>query len=288
MILPIQQRVSAAVRLAVQRQFSLAEVPAFAVETPPSRALGDLAVAVAFQLARTLRKAPRAIAQDLAGAIGAIEGVTRVVAAPNGYLNLYLERSAFLIDRLRGEVPFHPIGELKTIVEHTAINPNKAAHIGHLRNAALGDTLVRVLRFRGTPVETQNYIDDTGVQVADVVVGFRELEQRALDDVRHVAETTRFDYYCWDLYARVTEWYEGDRERAAVRAAALHELEHGGNPTAAMGAFIVDRIVRAHLTTMARLNVTYDLLTYEGDILRLEFWAHAFGILKQQGAVFLQ
>ena len=176
----------------------------------------------------------------------------------------------------------------KTIVEHTAINPNKAAHIGHLRNAALGDTLVRVLRFRGTPVEVQNYIDDTGVQVADVIVGFRELEHRTLDDVREIADTTRFDYYCWDLYSRVTEWYEGDEpgSRSAPRRCTISSS--GGNETAAMGAFIVDRIVRAHLKTMARLNIGYDLLTYEGDILRLQFWAHAFEILKAQGAVFLQ
>jgi arginyl-tRNA synthetase len=138
------------------------------------------------------------------------------------------------------------------------------------------------------PVEVQNYIDDMGVQVADVIVGFKELEQKSIDDVRHIAETTRFDYYCWDLYSRVTEWYEADKGRLDIRARALHELEHGGNETADMGAFIVERIVRTHLKTMARLNIGYDLLTYEGDILRLKFWAQAFEILKAQGAVFLQ
>jgi arginyl-tRNA synthetase len=288
MILPIQQRVSAAVRGAVQRQFGLAEVPAFAVETPPSRALGDLAVTVAFQLARTLRKAPRAIAQELAPAIGAIPGVERIVPTPNGYLNLYLERAPFLLERMTASPSATTTQLEKTIVEHTAINPNKAAHVGHLRNAALGDTLVRVLRFCGSPVEVQNYIDDMGVQVADVIVGFKELEGRSLDDVRHIADTTRFDYFCWDLYSRVTEWYEADKARLEVRAQTLHDLEHGGNETADMGAFIVDRIVRTHLETMARLNIGYDLLTYEGDILRLKFWAHAFDILKAQGAVFLQ
>jgi arginyl-tRNA synthetase len=250
--------------------------------------MGDLAVTVAFQLARTLRKAPRAIAQDLAPAIGAIPGVQRIIPTPNGYLNLYLERPAFLLERMTATPPTSTAVAEKTIVEHTAINPNKAAHVGHLRNAALGDTLVRVLRFRGTPVEVQNYIDDMGVQVADVIVGFRELEHQSLQGVRHVADTTRFDYYCWDLYSRVTEWYEGDKTRLEIRARALHDLEHGGNEVADMGSFIVDRIVRAHLKTMARLNIGYDLLTYEGDILRLEFWAHAFDILKAQGAVFLQ
>src|SRR5262249_52737086 len=160
------------------QHLGVADVPPFAVEVPPTRTLGDLAVPVAFQLARTLRKPPRAIAQDLAGAIGALAGVSRVVAAPNGYLNLYLDRAAFLSTRARHQVAPEPGAPEKTIVEHTAINPNKAAHIGHLRNAALGDTLGRALRFRGTPVEIQNYIDDLGVQVADIIVGFREIEQR--------------------------------------------------------------------------------------------------------------
>ncbi len=288
MILRVQRHVHDAIADAIRRQFALTDLPPFAIEVPPNRALGDLAVAVAFQLARTLRKAPRAIAQEIAGAVGAIPGVSRIVAAPNGYLNLYLDRPSFLLARVRGTVePFQAPAE-KTVVEHTAINPNKAAHIGHLRNAALGDTLGRVLAFRGTPVEVQNYIDDLGVQVADIIVGFRELEHKSLDEVRHIADTTRFDYYCWDLYSRVTAWYDGATDRPAIRAAALHDLEQGGNPTAAMGAFIVDRIVRTHLNTMARLNIEYDLLTYEGDIVRLHFWTQAFSILKAQGAVFLQ
>jgi arginyl-tRNA synthetase len=288
MILSVQRQVHDAIATAIRQQFGVADVPPFAIEVPPTRALGDLAVPVAFQLARTLRKAPRAIAQELAEALGTIPGISRIVATPNGYLNLYLERQAFFTPRARMQVVPERAPLEKTIVEHTAINPNKAAHIGHLRNAALGDTLVRALRFRGTPVETQNYIDDTGVQVADVIVGFRELEQRTLAEVRQIADSTRFDYYCWDLYSKVTDWYDGDKARLEIRAAVLHDLEHGGNDTAAMGTFIVDRIVRAHLKTMARLNIGYDLLTYEGDILRLQFWAHAFETLKAQGAVFLQ
>ena len=148
---------------------------------------------------------------------------------------------------------------------------------------------MRVLRFRRAPVEVQNYIDDTGVQVADVIVGFRELEPRSFDEIRHIADTTRFDYYCWDLYSRVTEWYGGrprasrDSRRRASRSRARRQRDG-----TAIGAFIVDRIVRAHLATMARLNISYDLLTYEGDILRLQFWARAFEILKERGAVFLQ
>jgi arginyl-tRNA synthetase len=289
MILPVHDRLRAHLLLRLASLYGLteADAPALALEYPPNRTLGDLGTPVAFELARRLRKPPRAIAQEIADAFGALDGISRVVAAPNGYLNVFLERPRFLLDRLTA-IPDAPPTSQKAIVEHTAINPNKAAHIGHLRNATLGDTLVRVLRFRGVPVEVQNYIDDTGVQVADVVVGFRVLEGKSLDEIRAVAGSSRFDYYCWDLYARVTEWYDGDKARLAHRAETLHAIEQGGNDIAAIGAFIADRIVRCHLQTMARLNVDYDLLTWEGDVLRLKFWAQAFEVLKASGAVYLQ
>ena len=305
MILPVHQLVRSRVAGTVGRLYGLpADDPAIAemaLETPPRRALGDIAVPVAFALARRLRKAPRAIAQEIAAALEPIDGVARVEAAPNGYLNLFLDR-AYWVQRWTGapgalaseraERAERPEASGKTIVEHTAINPNKAAHIGHLRNAALGDAFGRLLRFEGRRVEIQNYIDDTGVQVADVVVGFRELEQKTLADVRAIADSTRFDYYCWDLYAKVTDWYGADpdpaKPRLKIRTAALHEIEHGGNDTAAMAAFIAERIVRAHLKTMRRMNIGYDLLTWEGDILRMQFWAHAFEYLKKTGEVFLQ
>ena len=291
MILPLHEQLKARVRAVLAERYELNDpnlnVP---VETPPNRVMGDLGTPVAFDLARRLRTAPRVIAQEIADALGPVPGITKVEAAPNGYLNVFLDRPAFLLARLglAGTLPAPPPRTDKTIVEHTAINPNKAAHIGHLRNSALGDTLVRALRFRGTPVEVQNYIDDTGVQVADVVVGFREFEQIDLAGARHLAATTRFDYYCWDLYARVTEWYDGDQERLKIRQATLHDIEHGVEPTAGLAAFIADTVVRAHLKTMARLNIDYQLLTWEGDILRLKFWARAFDAMKATGAVYLQ
>jgi arginyl-tRNA synthetase len=290
MILPVHHRLRTHVLRVLATLYGLAgdALPAVALEYPPNRALGDLGTPLAFELARRLRKAPRVIAQEIAGALGAVPGVRQVSAAPNGYINFYLERPSFLLERLAGTPAVAPAGAGKAIVEHTAINPNKAAHIGHLRNAALGDTLVRVLRFQGTHVEVQNYIDDTGVQVADVVVGFRVLEGKSLPEIEAVADTTRFDYYCWDLYARVTDWYGGDKARLEERARTLHDVEHGGNENAAVAAFIADRIVRCHLKTMARMNVDYDLLTWEGDILRLKFWAQAFEVLKAKRAVYLR
>jgi arginyl-tRNA synthetase len=290
MILPVHARLREHLAQVLSQLYGLESgaLPPLVLESPPTRDLGDLGTPVAFELARRLRKAPRVIAAEVAAASASVPGVRQVVAAPNGYLNFFLDRSGFLRERLGPAVPAAGAAAGKAIVEHTAINPNKAAHIGHLRNAALGDTLVRALRFRGTRVEVQNYIDDTGVQVADVVVGFREIEKQSMAEIRRIADSTRFDYYCWDLYSRVTEWYEGDKARLAVRAATLHDIEHGGNDNAAAAAFIADRIVRCHLQTMARLNVDYDLLTWEGDILRLKFWAQAFEVLKAKGAVYLR
>jgi arginyl-tRNA synthetase len=292
MILPIQQLVRTRMAEAVGRLYGLdpadsviADMP---VELAPNRALGDFAVPLAFSLARRLRKPPRAIAQELAAAMAGMEGFTRIEAAPNGYVNFFLDRASFTGRWLRGDTETAPAGTGKAIVEHTAINPNKAAHIGHLRNAALGDAFGRLLRFLGREVEIQNYIDDTGVQVADVAVGFRELECQGLAEVQQIAATTRFDYYCWDLYARVTEWYEVDRDRLKIRAAALHDIERGGNPTAELATFIANHIVGCHVKTMARMNIGYDLLTWEGDILRLHFWTHAFEYLKKTGAVYRQ
>ena len=292
MILPLHTDLRRAVASALHARYGLApdETPPIAIEYPPNRQMGDLAVTVAFDLARTLRKAPRLIAAEIAeAAAGALADVGRFEPTGAGYLNLFLDRPRFARARLGRNLPAPGTEDgAKTIVEHTAINPNKAAHVGHLRNAALGDTLCRLLRFRGADIEVQNYIDDTGVQVADVVVGLRELEKKDLGEVRRLAGEPRFDHYCWDLYARVTRWYEEDDARLSHRRDALHDLERGADPAAAMARAVTARIVRCHLRTMARLGVEYDLLSWEGDILRLAFWDRAFEILKASGAVHLQ
>ena len=292
MILSLQDAVKASFQTVLTELYGLnaSSQPSIVIQYPPNRTLGDLAVTVAFELARTLHKSPKLIGKEIVEALGPIEGVTKFAATPNGYVNLYLDRPAFLIKALTegSSLETTQADTDKIIVEHTAINPNKSAHIGHLRNAALGDTLARLLRFQGRTVEVQNYIDDTGVQVADVIVGFRELEQKTLLEIQKLADSSRFDYYCWDLYARVTEWYGGDASRLKFRSRTLQDLDQGGNENAEIANYIADRIVRCHLATMDRLNIEYDLLSWEGDILRLSFWARAFEILKEAGAIFHQ
>jgi arginyl-tRNA synthetase len=254
------------------------------VQTTPKLELGDMALPLAFDLAKKLGRKPREIAIELAPKLPSIEGIARADVAGGGFINLFLDRTAFTA-RLREAVvaPKVRAGAGHVIVEHTSINPNKAAHIGHVRNSILGDTFVRLLQARGHDVLTQNYIDDTGVQVADVIVGFEKLENKTLADV--AAIPGKFDYYCWDLYARVFEWYGNDKERKAVQAKTLHAIEKHEGPTAELGEHVASRIVRAHIATMARLDIGYDLLVRESDILRLHFWAKAFELLKEAKAI---
>jgi len=287
--LEVQRRISRKFVASIQQLYDL-RIDEPTLDTPPNVALGDLSLAACFELARQLRQAPRAIAQAVAAHLLPLEGVARVEVAGAGYLNFYLDRATFAAALFRrrhtAAAPASPAAE-KILVEHTSINPNKAAHIGHLRNAALGDTFVRLLRFQGQAVEVQNYIDNTGVQVADVVVGFVHLEKKDCAEVRRLIEDrqTRFDYYCWDLYARVFRFYDENPAALSLRAEALHAIEEGQGEMAAMAEVISDAIVRAHLETMSRLNVRYDLLAQESEVLRLDFWRSAFTLLKERDAI---
>lgn len=257
-------------------------------EQPKQPSFGEIALPAAFQLARHLKKAPKAIAGDLAAAVGAVEGVAALEIAGNGYVNVRLDRGYYASGLLASEASASAGVGGKIIVEHTNINPNKAAHIGHLRNAILGDTFVRMLRATGHNVEVQNYIDNTGVQVADVVVGFRQLEKKSLDDIRALITGPRFDYLCWDLYARISSYYAEHPEALQWRRDMLHSIESGHGDDFAIGHLVADAIVKTHLATMWRLGIVYDVLPRESEILRLQFWATAFDLLKERKAIYLE
>jgi arginyl-tRNA synthetase len=306
-LIELQNSLRERVRAVAAEKFGveLGQVPA---EVPPRTELGDLAFPVAFELAKRIKQAtgekrnPRAIAEELKQELESVEGVARVEVAGAGYLNLFFDRARMLAmlaksetkapdDERRSEQDKRP----KRMVEHTSVNPNKAAHIGHLRNSVIGDTFVRILRANGELTEVHNYIDNTGVQVADVVVGFQHLEHMTLEDVRALDASLKdnypFDYYCWDLYARVGLFYRGgdadgreDPERLKLRVETLHALEEGNNLTAELADYVATRIVNCHLDTMLRLGITYDLLPRESEVLHF-LWSHAFERMKESGAI---
>ena len=256
-------------------------------ERPPKLSMGEVASPVCFELAKRLKKPPRALAQEIANSLKPVPGVARIEVAGGGYLNAFIDRAAFLRAACAEVNSVAPasVAAPKVMVEHTSINPNKAAHIGHLRNAVLGDAFCRILRHAGRRVEVQNYIDNTGVQVADVVVGFTHVEPKSLAEVGKLAAAPRFDYFCWDLYARVTQWLAEDKARLELRAQTLKDIEEGRGDIAKMADLVATAIVHCHLRTLDRLGIDYDLLSRESEILHLKFWDAAFELLKSKGAI---
>ncbi len=279
----LERSISRAVSQYLQTNFSV-DVPV-STEQPKQSGFGELALPVAFQLARQLKKAPKAIAEQLAeGLAGKLEGVSQLEVA-NGYLNVRFDRGWFARRILEGnEFETQEFSTHKTIVEHTNINPNKAAHIGHLRNAILGDTFVRMMRAMGTRVEVQNYIDNTGVQVADVVAAFHFHEKKTAAEVTELTWQPRFDYLCWDIYSKVAQMEEAKEWRTET----LHAIESGEGPLAEMGHVVANAIVDCHLNTMLRLGIQYDVLPRESEILHLKFWASCFEQLKEKQAIYLE
>ena len=280
----LERRLAQRVRDSLEQRHPGVRLPPVIVEQPPKVQLGDFAIPM-FPFAKPLRSAPLKVAEAVRSDIGSIEGIAEMQVAPPGYLNARIDRawmaSALAANRVEpGQVP-----PGKILVEHSSINPNKAAHIGHLRNAVLGDTFVRLLRYAGREVDVQNYIDNTGVQVADVVVGFTHLEKNSRLQIEALARQPRFDYYCWDLYARVSQWYETDRQNQRVRMETLHAIEDPSSETAAIADLISTAVLRRHLETMDRLDIEYDFLPRESEILHLHFWNAAFEKLKASGVL---
>ena len=297
MYLELEKRLGARIRTVLQDKYDiqLEDIP---LEIPPDLQFGELATPIAFELARKLRKAPKVIAQEIVAELGNLEGFASFDVAGAGYINARFDRAAGVNAIARGESLARGSSGIHSLVEHTSINPNKAAHVGHLRNAILGDTFVRLLRADGQKVDVQYYIDNTGVQVADVVVGFLHLEGMSASEVRELLKDIkrkgeRIDYFCWDIYARTSQWYEqGTAEenaaRKKLRYATLHEIEVGGNETAEIAELISTAVLRRHLETMLRLDIEYDFLPRESEILHLKFWDAAFEQLKQTGVLYFE
>jgi arginyl-tRNA synthetase len=300
-ILDLQKRFEQHLREVLKAKYDL-ELATIPLEIPPDLKFGELATPIAFELARKLRKAPKIIAQEIIAALGPLPGFSSFEVAGAGYINARLDRAAEVhaTATVDSQVPKAGPGApmVHSLVEHTSINPNKAAHIGHLRNAILGDTFVRLLRAAGQKVDVQNYIDNTGVQVADVVVGFLHLLGKSAAEVRELLEELRrkeqrIDFFCWDLYARTSQWYtsgsaEENEARKKLRYATLHEIEHGGNETAEIAELVSTAVLRRHLETMLRLGIEYDFLPRESEILHLKFWEAAFDKLKQTGVLYFE
>jgi len=268
------------------RELGVAEPPEVVVEPSAVREVGDYSSPVAFRLARELHRGPREIAGQLAEIISRTPQphFQEVNVSGGGYLNLRIQYASYAPAVVkaalaeRSPVESDPDAGVKVVVEHTATNPNKAAHLGHLRNACIGDTVSRLLRARGHRVEVQNYIDDTGVQVADVLVGIRHLGLRA-------EPGEPFDRFCSRAYVEVCGRYQAEPDLVELRRATLRAIEGRDGEIAEAAKELTSRIVDCHLRTMARAGIHYDLLTWESDIIERGFLRHALDLLLERGVI---
>lgn len=295
-ILKLQETLRDKVAATALEKFNI-ELEQIAAEVPPRTELGDLAFPIAFELAKRIKQAtgekqnPRNIAETLKSALESFDFVGKVEVAGAGYLNVFYNRAKFLAENASNDfLKTSDENSPKVCVEHTSVNPNKAAHIGHVRNSVLGDTFVRILKANGKRVEIQNYIDNTGVQVADVVVGFVHLRKLNLEQIKDLDTNLEipFDYYCWDLYTEVGKFYAQCEENITLRAEVLHELEKGEGEIYELADYVATRNVQCILDTMERLDIRYDLLPRESEILHLHFWQKAFELMKERGVIQLE
>jgi arginyl-tRNA synthetase len=286
----------------VKRLKEYLQVEEIPLNVPPKREMGDFSSAICLSLAKQRKRPPIEIAKE---AIQSLESnlplfIREITLTPPGYLNFKVNWPALsqhLISQVmeRGDLFGKPLDakKEKVFIEHTSVNPNKAMHIGHLRNAVLGDTVARVFQWLGFDTEVCNYIDDTGLQVVDVVTAMLYLDPpvyvEGTTDMAPIWQKARgdqpFDYFCWDLYTRFQTEVQKDKGVAEKREGILHQIEGGVDPVASFAKELTTRIVSAHLETVAELSIFYDLLNWESDIIRQGFWSATFEFMKEKGVL---
>lgn len=282
MSMTLTQKLKNAIREEAMLLWPEINIPPFDVVEPPSLDFGDLATPLPLTLAKIVGQAPMKIARNIADKLLAknIEHIADINITAPGYINFKIniaKLSQHLFDKILTQKASFGQTKLekgKIIIEHTSINPNKSAHIGHLRNACLGDSLRHILEATGWEVEVQNYIDNTGVQIADILVALEKLPDRR--------GRRKFDDYCWDLYTKVQKLYEVDEALRKRREEILELLETGDNPTSKKALKITNKIVTRHLETMAQFNIAYHLLVWESDIIKIGLWPAVFADLKDK------
>ncbi len=263
----------------------------FEVSEASKPEFGDASCNIGFLLAKPLKKRPSEIAESIAERFRQDKGdmISEVRVHPSGYLNFVANHSYFIKSVVQAsEEPNYGTFDLgknsKTVVEHTSVNPNKALHIGHVRNIIIGDTVARILQKANFDVRVLNYVDDSGLQVADIIVGFLYGGFS-----KEPPPGQKFDHYCGDIvYVNITDRYEKEPSLAEKRVLVLKELEEGRSEIAKFGDEITRRVLEEQLKTCWRLGVTYDCLNFESQIIRSGLWTCVFEKMKSMRIIYLE
>lgn len=251
---------------------------------PPKRNFGDLSTTIPFILAKKEKQKPFLIGNRIIEKIkDKFSMFSEIKLAGGGFLNFTFKKN-FLLNYLTENIDRQeaPNGR-KVIVEHTSINPNKSAHIGHLRNASLGDTLAKCLQFLGYEVEIQNYLDDTGIQVADVVWGLMCYEKKNLEEIKKIKNLAS---ELWFLYPEVSRLFVEDEKAKEGRNKVHKKIEEKIDPEYEVSNYITEEVIKDHIRVMNILGIQYDLLVRESDIIELNFFKDAWDILESKGIAY--
>ncbi|MEM0117911.1 MAG: arginine--tRNA ligase [Conexivisphaerales archaeon] len=265
------------------------ELLGFALDEPPSPELGDIATNAAFLVSKKINSDPYRVAVDLASILERQRPnyISSILPHSSGYINFNIDYAELVKSIFKTKDGFRlppPEKILRVSVEHTSVNPNKALHIGHARNVVIGDTIAKLFQEAGHDVAVLNYIDDTGVQVADIVLGVTELGMQLEPE-----DGRKFDHFIGDtVYVRVNREYERDKSLIDKRKEISRQIEHGEGRIAEIARTITRKVLNAQLETCWKLGAEYDLLNFESDILRAGYWQHVFSQLKEKGVVKLQ
>lgn len=265
----------------------------FDVSEPPRKEFGDLTCNAAFPLSKQLKMPPPKIAQELINhvkpGLGQFSLISSVEPHPAGYLNFRANHAELSVGTLSSVMNEENYGHVRldkkrVVIEHTSVNPNKALHVGHMRNVILGDTLYRVMKAAGQDVTVLNYVDDSGLQVADIIIGFKYAGFPV-----EPPDGRKFDQYCGDeVYVKVNQLYEKEPALAEKRKLVLREIEEGTSEMAKFAAMITKRVLDEQLKTCWRMKVRYDILNFESQIVVSQMWTKAFELLKKEGLVRLE
>jgi arginyl-tRNA synthetase len=257
----------------------------FYLEKPLLEEHGDVATTIAFKLSKKLKKNPLEIANDIYSKLLQIQEkypLIKEIKVINGYINFYANEkllTKIVIEEIQTKKKDYGKTNLgngkKVLIEHTNTNPNKAIHIGHSRNTCLGDALSRILKFVNYNVYTLNYIDDTGSQMADLMLGFTKLKFPLESEIR-------FDKYCGDhVYVKVNELYETNKELLDEKQKLVKEIDSQTTEIAKMTREVARRVLYYQLKTCLRLGAYFDLINWESDIVRFELLKQALQILEK-------
>jgi arginyl-tRNA synthetase len=249
----------------------------------PKKEFGDISSSIGFKLARIMKTSPHIAAEKL------VQHMSKGMLIKNvneldGYINAFIDEQSYarlVIESVLSEGDFYGSSNMgsgkKVIVEYPSVNPNKPWHIGHLKNALLGDAVSNILEFCSYNVEREDYIDDLGLQVAESLWGYINLGDKP---------DKKFDQWVGEEYVKVNKMLEQDKEKISKEIdELLKKIEDPSTKEAKIRREFAEECVRAQYETAFKYRCYHNILIWESDIVRARLLERAIKMLEESGSI---